>query len=116
MIGATGDAEDGLRLEVTAGNRAVFGEAEVGDDEPEVLGGAGMDEKDTLLLDAFDPERDRFLILDKNRDVVPSFFSGFGAELGARAEDGPPETESGVAFPEALFAFAWSLNFFWWSS
>jgi hypothetical protein len=98
----------------------VFGEIEVGDEEPEFLDEAGpaigIGEKETLLFDAFDPDRDRFLMLDRNRDVVPSFFSGLLPVNDPRAEDGPTEAElgagSGVAFPEALFALAWSLNFF----
>jgi hypothetical protein len=89
---------------------------DVGDDEPEFLEdpgpAAGIAEKDTLLFDALDPDRDRFLflILDKNRDALPSFFSGLVLLNEPRAEEGPPETGagvgSGVAFPDALFAFA----------
>ena len=120
VAGGTGDAEDGFRFEDLVW---VFGEVEVGDEEPEFLDGPGpaigMGEKETLLFDAFDPARDRFLflILDKNRDVVlPSFFSGLVPMNDPRAEDGPTEAElgawSGVAFPDALFALAWSLNFF----
>jgi hypothetical protein len=98
----------------------VFGEIELGEEEPEFLDEAGpaigIGEKETLLFDAFDPDRDRFLMLDRNRDVVPSFFSGLLPVNDPRAEDGPIEAEvgawSGVAFPEALFALAWSLNFF----
>jgi hypothetical protein len=107
----------------------VFGEIEVGEEEPEFLDEAGpaigIGEKETLLFDAFDPDRDRFLflMLERNRDVVPSFFSGLLPVNDPRAEDGPTEAEdgpteaelgagSGVAFPEALFALAWSLNFF----
>jgi hypothetical protein len=121
VAGGTGDAEDGFRFECLVW---VFGEIEVGEEEPEFLDEAGpaigIGEKETLLFDAFDPERDRFLMLDRNRDVVPSFFSGLLPVNDPRAEDGPIEAElgawSGVAFPEALFALAWSLNFFWWSS
>jgi len=94
----------------------VFGEVDVGDEEPEFLDGPGpaigMGEKETLLFDAFDPDLDRFLflILDRNRDAVPFSFSGLLPVNDPRAEDGPTEAElgawSGVAFPEALFALA----------
>jgi hypothetical protein len=120
VIGATGDADDGFKFECRVW---VFGELEVGDDEPEFLDGpdpaVGIGENETLLLEALDPDRDRFLILDKNREVVPSFFSGLALLNDPRAEEGPTEAGlgvgSGVAFP-AEFAFACSLNFFWWSS
>lgn len=118
MTGATGDAEDGLRLEWRV---CVFGESEVGDDEPEFLDGpgpaGGTGEKETLLLEAFDPDRDRFLmleflILDKNREVVLSFFSGLVLLKDPRADEGPTDEEAGCSgaaaaaeFPEA-FAFA----------
>lgn len=100
----------------------VFGDVEVGDEDPEFLDEAGpaigMGENETLLFDAFDPDRDRFLflILERNRDAVPFSFSGLLPVNDPRAEDGPIEAElgvwSGVALPEALFALAWSLNFF----
>jgi len=112
----------------------VIGEEEVGDEEPLLRDGAGMVENETDLLLALEPERDRFLILDRNREVVPSFFSGFeGPVMVNREDEGPaPDVpngpgpgavmELGVAVPEAgallalafaLLALAWSLNFFW---
>lgn len=94
---------------------------EVGDDVPEFLDdpgpGAGMGEKETLLFDAFDPDRDRFLflILERNREaVLPSFFSGLVLLNDPRADEGPTDeggAGSGVAFPEE-FALTCSLNFF----
>ena len=101
----------------------MLGEVEVGDEDPEFLDGPGPDigmgENETLLFEAFEPDRDRFLsllILDRNRDFVLSFCSGLVPVNDPRAEDGPTEDEFaavfGVAFPEALFALAWSLNFF----
>lgn len=80
----------------------VFGEIEFGDEEPDLLDGPGpaigMGENETLLFDAFDPDRDRFLflMLERNRDVVPSFFSGLLPVNDPRAEDGPIEAELGA--------------------
>jgi len=97
VIGGTGDADEGFRFELLA---CGFGELEVGDEEPEFLDGAapamGIGEKETLLFDALDPDRERFLILDKNRDVVPSFFSGLVLLNEPRADDGPPDAGLGA--------------------
>jgi hypothetical protein len=111
-----GEADAGLRFE-DIGDLDATGEMEVGDDDPEFLDGAGIVEKETLLLEALDPDRDRFLILDRNREVVPSFFSGFALlEPAIGCVDEPLAViELGVAVPAvaaALLALAWSLNFF----
>jgi hypothetical protein len=121
---ATGEADAGFRFEVIGGDFEVTGDEEVGDEEPEFLDGpgAGMVENETLLLEALEPDRDRFLILDKNREVVPSFFSGLGGPVMVTRDEEPapapaPVIELGVAEPELLlFALTCSLNFFWWSS